>query len=116
VAEPDPVRDASSHLFGQVCKLEVLALIAQEPTEVFHHGDLISRSGRTDSASGYHKALSDLVAAGLLLKLPRNGHRQPYRRVDYEIWHWADVYVTALRGSGLDRHLHSINSDDVRTA
>jgi hypothetical protein len=108
VTEHDPVRVASSHLFGQVCKLEVIALIANEPTGIFHHGDLISQSSRVDSASGYHKALSDLVAAGLLEKLPRNGHRQPYRRKEYAIWQWAADYVSALRGDGADRRLQAV--------
>ena len=115
MTEHDPVRVASSHLFGQVCKLEVLALIAQEPTEIFHHGDLVSRSNRVDSASGYHKALSDLVAAGLLEKLPRNGHRQPYRRKEYAIWQWAADYVSSLRSEGAERHLQSI-TNGVRSA
>ncbi len=110
MAEHDPVRVASSHLFGQVCKLEVMALIAQEPTEIFHHGDLMSRSNRVDSASGYHKALSDLVAAGLLEKLPRDGHRQPYRRKEYTIWRWAADYVSLLRSDGKDRRLQAINN------
>ena len=115
MSEYDPVRVASSHLFGQVCKLEVLALIAQQPTDIFHHGDLISRSSRLDSASGYHKALSDLVAAGLLERLPKDGHRQPYRRKEYAIWQWAADYVSAIRGNGLDRRVQSI-SKNVRSA
>lgn len=115
MADHDPVRVASSHLFGQVCKLEVMALIAQEPTGIFLHGDLVSRSNRTDSASGYHKVLSDLVAAGLLEKLPKDGHRQPYRRRDYTIWQWASDYVAALRDDGVDRRLQAI-ADGVRSA
>jgi hypothetical protein len=115
MTECDPVRAASSHLFGQVCKLEVLALIAQEPAGTFHHGDLISRSGRLDSASGYHKALSDLVAAGLLTKLPRDGHRQPYSRVECGLWQWAAEYVSALASDGKDRRIRSI-SNGARTA
>jgi hypothetical protein len=108
VTDHDPVRAASSHLFGQVCKLEVIALIADEPTNIFHHGDLISRSNRNDSASGYHKALSDLVAAGLLERLSRNGHRQPYRRTESAIWQWAADYVSTLRRDSTNRHLQSV--------
>jgi hypothetical protein len=115
VADHDPVRIASSHLLGQVCKLEVMALIALEPTGVFLHGDLVSRSNRVDSASGYHKALSDLVAAGLLEKLPRDGHRQPYRRKDYVIWQWASDYVSELRDCGKDRRLQAV-TNEVRSA
>ena len=114
MTEQDPVRVASSYLFGQVCKLEVIALIAHEP-DIFHHGDLVSRNNRVDSASGYHKVLSDLVAAGLLEKLPRNGHRQPYRRKEYAIWQWAADYVSTLRHDGTDRRLQSI-TNGVRSA
>jgi hypothetical protein len=115
VAEQDPVRVASSHLFGQVCKLEVIALIADGPPHIFHHGDLVSRSSRIDSASGYHKALSDLVAAGLLEKLPKNGHRQPYRRKECAIWQWAADYVSALRANGTDRRLQAV-TNGIRSA
>jgi hypothetical protein len=95
--EDDPVRRVSSHLFGQVCKLEVLALIAEEPSGIIHHASLVLMSGRADSASGYHKALKDLVAAGLLEKLPKAEHRQPYRRLDSDLWSWAVGYVKELR-------------------
>lgn len=108
LTEHDPVRTASSHLFGQVCKLEVIALIADEPSGIVHHGGLVTAGDRIGSASGYHKALKDLVAAGLLEKLPKDDHRQPYRRIDCGLWQWAADYVHELRANGLRRHLYSV--------
>lgn len=111
----DPVRVVSSHLFGQVNKLEVLALIARHPTGIVHHGDLIATSGRTDCASSYHKALQDLLEAGLLEKLPRDGHKQPYRRVDSALWSWASEFVIELQAKETARHLRSV-TDRQKTA
>src|SRR5262245_52696904 len=115
VAAEDPVRVVSSHLFGQASKLDVLALIARHPTDIIHHGDLIAASGRTDCASSYHKVLQDLLAAGLLEKLPRDGHKQPYRRVDSGLWSWAAEFVTELHAKETARHLRSV-TDNQRTA
>ncbi|MBV0919759.1 hypothetical protein [Mycobacteroides chelonae] len=87
------VRERSEALFGQACKLEVLAAIAEVGGRAFTLSDLVRAP---QYRSRYHKVLADLCGAELLDRLPKRGRDVPYVRVSSTLWQWAQEYVASI--------------------